>query len=56
MRKVLVDSECKVEASTLVHALVGLNREREVKDIVWIREVCLHRRAECEFGEICAGR
>ena len=44
--EVLVDLEVESEASSLVHALVGVDREFEVEDIVGVREVRLHRCAE----------
>lgn len=37
--EVLVDGECEVEAPALVHALVWLNSEVEVKNVVWIWEL-----------------
>lgn len=40
------DSECELEAATFVHALVGLDCECEVEDVVWIVEVCSHSLAE----------
>ena len=42
VREVLVDLEVEPEASALVHALVGVDCELEVKDIVGVREVRLH--------------
>ncbi|KAJ8107795.1 hypothetical protein OPT61_g8616 [Boeremia exigua] len=54
VREVLVDGEAEVEAPALVHALVWVDGEREVEDVVWVWEVRLHRRAEGEFFEICA--
>lgn len=44
--EVLVDLEVESEASALVHALVRVDCELEVEDIVGVGEVRLHRRAE----------
>ena len=46
MREILIDREGKAECSALVHALVGLDREGEVEDVVCVREVRLHCAAE----------
>ena len=43
MREVLVDGEVEVEGPAFVHALVGLDRECEVEDVVGVGEGCLHR-------------
>ena len=40
--EVLVDREVEMESSTLVHALVWLDGESEVEDIIWVRELGLH--------------
>ena len=40
--KVLVDGECEVEDPTLVHALVRLDGEGEIKDVVGVREGGTH--------------
>lgn len=39
---IIVHSKREDEATTLIHALIRLDREREVEDIIWIRERCLH--------------
>ena len=52
VREILVHGEGKDETAPLVHALVGLDRECEVEDVVRVREVGLHRRAERELAEI----
>lgn len=46
VRKVLVDRKSEVEASARVHALIRLDGEVKVQDIVWIwklRTPCLAR-------------
>lgn len=44
VREVLVDAEIEQEAPALVDALVRLDREREVEDVVRVGHVDLHRR------------
>ena len=51
--KVLVDSEREVENPAFVHALVRLDCECEVEDVVGVGEVGPHGGAEGKFGEIC---
>lgn len=46
MREVLIDSEGEVEASALVHALIRVDRQGEVEDIVGVGE----------FGAPCSAR
>lgn len=50
--KVLVDVEIESKLAVAIHALVGLDRQDKVEDVVWIREVGSHGRAEGELGEI----
>lgn len=52
MWEVLVDRKVKRKLSAAVHALVGLDREDEVEEIVGVREVDGHRLAECELSYI----
>ena len=58
MREVLINGEAEVERTAFVHALVRLDGECEVQDIVGIGEGCSHCFAEgpFEFCEICEGR
>lgn len=46
VRKVLVDLEVEVEAAALVHALVRVDCELEVQNVVGVGEVRLHRGPE----------
>ena len=50
--EVLADCEGEIEDTAFVQAFVGCECECEVQDVVGIREVCLHRRAEGKFREI----
>lgn len=43
MREVLVDGEVEVEGTAFVHALVGLDHEYEVEDIIGVGEGRFHR-------------
>lgn len=52
MGEVLVDLEVEIEAAAFVHALVRVDSELEVEDIVGIGEMCFHGRAEGELFEI----
>lgn len=52
MGEVLVDGEAKVEDTTLIHALVRLDGQGEVKDVIGVRERHFHRAAEGEFLEV----
>lgn len=52
MREVLIDLKVEIEAAAFVHALVGIDGELEVEDIVRIREMCLHGRAEGELFKV----
>ena len=52
VREVLVDGEGKVKGAALVHALVGLDCEGEVEDVVRVREGGFHGGAEGELGEV----
>lgn len=49
MWEILVDREAEVEHATLVHALVGLDGESEVEDVVGVGEGHFHRASEGEF-------
>lgn len=53
MRIVIGDLERELEAAALVHALIGINGEREVENVVWVLEVGAHCVAEGEFAEVC---
>lgn len=50
--EVLVDGEAEVEAPALVHALVWVDGERKVEDVVRVGEVCLHCCAERELLQV----
>jgi hypothetical protein len=50
--EVLVDCEAKYEASAFVHALVGVDGQGKIEDIVGVGEVRFHRRAERELFEV----
>lgn len=52
MGEVLIDSEAKVEDTTLIHALVRFDGQGEVKDVIGVREGHFHRTSECEFLEV----
>ena len=52
MRIVLVNVERKGEAAAFVHALIRLNSQNKVEDIVRIWEVCLHGAAERNLCDI----
>ncbi len=52
MGKVLVDGKVEVERSAFIHALVRLDRQSEVEDIVRVWERSFHRLAEGAF-EFC---
>jgi hypothetical protein len=52
--EVLVDLEVELEPAALVHTLVRVDGELKVEDIVGVREVRLHRRAEGQLFEICS--
>lgn len=47
--KVLVDGKVECEAAAAVHALVGVDREHKVEDVVGVREFCLHRGTQGEL-------
>lgn len=49
MWEILVDGKVEVERSSLVHAFVGLDGQREVQDIVRVGKRGLHRFAERPF-------
>ena len=55
VREVLVDGEAEAEGAALVHALVRLDGQDEVHDVVVRREVGAHRVAEREFRDVCTG-
>lgn len=52
VREILVDLEGESKASSRVHALIGLDGEGEVEDVVGVGEFSAHRRPEGEFAEI----
>lgn len=52
MREVLVDREVEMEDTTLVHALVRLDTQGEVQDIIGVGEGHFHRVAEGQLLEI----
>lgn len=52
VREVLVDGESEGERAGLVHALVGLDGQREVLDVVRVGEGHFHGAWERELGEI----
>lgn len=47
--KVLVNGEAEVEGAALVHALVRIDREDEVEEVIRVGEGGLHRLAQCAF-------
>lgn len=49
---IVVHGEREEEAAALIHALIWLDRKCEIKDVVWICEVCLHRASQDQFVEI----
>lgn len=53
VRKVLIDLEIEIKATSFVHALVRIDSELEVEDIVGVREVGLHRCTEGQLFQIC---
>lgn len=53
MGEILVDGETKIEHTTLIHALVRLDGQGEVEDVVRVREGHLHGISEGEFLEVC---
>ena len=52
VREILVDREREVERAALVHPLVWLDRQREVLDVVRVREGHGHCAWEREFREV----
>ena len=52
VREILVDDKGEVEGAAAVHALVGLDGEGEVEDVVGVGEGGAHGAAEGELGEI----
>lgn len=56
MRKVLVHGEGEDERTPLIHALVRLDRKREVQDVVRVREGHFHCAAQGEFLEVYTGK
>jgi len=47
--EVLVHREAEVEHATFVHALVRLDGQGEVEDVVGVREGHFHCLAKCKF-------
>ena len=56
VREALTNRKREVEPASLVHALIRLDRKREVQRVVWIWEIRLHGRGEIKLGEICVER
>lgn len=50
--EVLVDVEVEGELGRPVHALVGLDRQDKVEDVIGVGEIRLHRRPERQLREI----
>ena len=46
MWEIVIDGETEMERSASIHALVRVNCEDEVEEIVWIRKGCLHSFAQ----------
>lgn len=53
VREVLVYREGEAEAAALVHALVRVDVQEEVEDVVGVGELGAHGVAERELGEVC---
>ena len=53
VREVLVDGEGEAEGAVLVHALVRVDVQDEVEDVVWVGEFGAHGVAEGELGDVC---
>lgn len=49
---IIVHGECEDKATTFVHALVRLDCESKVQDVVGVGEGGLHGTTEGEFSEI----
>lgn len=54
--EVLVYGEGEVEDAAFVHALVWLDRESEIKDVIGVRKGRAHGGAEGEVGDVCCRR
>lgn len=52
VREILIDVESEDEGATFVETFVRVDREREVENIVGVREGGFHRCAEGKFVEI----
>lgn len=52
MREVLIDSEGEVKETTLVHALIGLDGQSEVENVIGVREGHFHGISEGELMQI----
>lgn len=50
--EVLVDGEGEVKRAALVHSLVRLDCQREIKDVVWVRKGHFHRVPERELLQV----
>lgn len=57
MWKVLVDGEIKIKGAPSVHALIRIDRQYEMENIIRIREVCAHGASQGKLREIysCQG-
>ena len=53
VREVLVDGKAEAEAAALVHALVRVDVQGEVEDVVGVGELGAHGVAEGELGDVC---
>ena len=53
MREILVNREVEVECAALVHALIRLDSESEVQDVVGVREGHFHCTSEGELLQVC---
>ena len=49
VREVLVDGEVEVEGTILVHALIRVNAQREIEDVVLVRKFKPHGAAQGEL-------
>ena len=56
MWEILVYCEGEAEGAVLVHALVWVDVEDEVEDVVRIGELGTHGVAQGELGNVCMGR
>lgn len=52
MWEVLVDGEIKIKGAPSVHALIRFDRQYEIEDIIWVREICAHSAPQGKLREI----